>query len=426
MKVDVLQLEPCKRLLKIEIPKEAVAEELESVYKEIKKVAQVPGFRKGKAPRQILEKYHFQDAKDEALKRLIPSGYSAALKKLKISPVSLPEIDKIKFEENKPLYFEAAIDIKPEIKIKKYKELSINRKKLILDEKEVEGTLNLLRERLAEYKTIDTRPIKDGDYIVADYECSVDGKVTEKKEKLWLCIKDDKKQPNSDIVNKLKGANISQEVEIKTNLPKDYPKADAAGKEAVFKIVIKEIKEKSLPPLDNEFVKNIGDYKTLDELKEAIRKDIKLKKESEIKANMELQLSELLLKLNPIDAPSSMISGQTEELVKSAKTRLMYQGLKEEEIKLREKELREGFKVEAERQVKMHFILDAIVESENIICEEEDLKLRLEEIAGKHGRSPEEIREHLTKDNSLEALKDQLCHEKTIDFLIKEARIKEV
>ena len=426
MKVDVLQLEPCKRLLKIEIPKEAVAEELESVYKEIKKVAQVPGFRKGKAPRQILEKYHFQDAKDEALKRLIPSGYSAALKKLKISPVSLPEIDKIKFEENKPLYFEAAIDIKPEIKIKKYKELSINRKKLILDEKEVEGTLNLLRERLAEYKTIDTRPIKDGDYIVADYECSVDGKVTEKKEKLWLCIKDDKKQPNSDIVNKLKGANISQEVEIKTNLPKDYPKADAAGKEAVFKIVIKEIKEKSLPPLDNEFVKNIGDYKTLDELKEAIRKDIKLKKESEIKANMELQLSELLLKLNPIDAPSSMISGQTEELVKSAKTRLMYQGLKEEEIKLREKELREGFKVEAERQVKMHFILDAIIESENIICEEEDLKLRLEEIAGKHGRSPEEIREHLTKDNSLEALKDQLCHEKTIDFLIKEARIKEV
>ena len=413
MKVKVSQLEPCRKLLKIEIPKEVVEEELDKVYQDINKVAQIPGFRKGKAPRRILEQHHSKTAKDEILKKLIPSGYSKAIREHRIMPVSAPEIGQVKLIEDQPLYFEVTIDVEPEVKLKRYKDIKIKKRVPKTTDKDVEEALSNLRERYAEYKPIEDREIKEEDYVIVDYEAQVDNETVDKREKIWFHIKIDKNKPN-EIIKNLIGAKIGDEVKAR----------EQANKKALIKVNVKEIREKHIPKLDEEFIKTVGDYKSVDELKEALREDIKKRKEQEVKFEVENQLFDSLIKLNPLDVPPSMVRRQTDELVKSAKSRLMYQGLKEEDITSREETLRKNLAKEAEKQVKLYFILDRIAEEEDIKVNDEDLKERLDNIAKQNKTEPEKIKEYLTKNNSLNSLKSQINHEKVIDFLLNEAKIK--
>jgi len=413
LKVKVSQLEPCRKLLKIEIPKEVVEEELDKVYQDINKVAQIPGFRKGKAPRRILEQHHSKTAKDEILKKLIPSGYSKAIREHRIMPVSAPEIGQVKLIEDQPLYFEVTIDVEPEVKLKRYKDIKIKKRVPKTTDKDVEEALSNLRERYAEYKPIEDREIKEEDYVIVDYEAQVDNETVDKREKIWFHIKIDKNKPN-EIIKNLIGAKIGDEVKAR----------EQANKKALIKVNVKEIREKHIPKLDEEFIKTVGDYKSVDELKEALREDIKKRKEQEVKFEVENQLFDSLIKLNPLDVPPSMVRRQTDELVKSAKSRLMYQGLKEEDITSREETLRKNLAKEAEKQVKLYFILDRIAEEEDIKVNDEDLKERLDNIAKQNKTEPEKIKEYLTKNNSLNSLKSQINHEKVIDFLLNEAKIK--
>ncbi len=399
--------------MKIEIPKEVVEEELDKVYQDINKVAQIPGFRKGKAPRRILEQHHSKTAKDEILKKLIPSGYSKAIKEHRIMPVSAPEIGQVKLVEDQPLYFEVTIDVEPEVKLKRYKDIKIKKRVPKTTDKDVEEALSNLREKYAEYKPIEDREIKEEDYVIVDYESQVDNETVDKREKMWFHIKIDKNKPN-EIIKNLIGAKIGDEVKAR----------EQANKKALIKVNVKEIREKHIPKLDEEFIKTVGDYKSVDELKEVLREDIKKRKEQEVKFEVENQLFDSLIKFNPLDVPSSMVRRQTDELVKSAKSRLMYQGLKEEDITSREETLRKNLEKEAEKQVKLYFILDRIAEEEDIKVNDEDLKERLDNIAKQNKTEPEKIKEYLTKNNSLNSLKSQINHEKVIDFLLNEAKVK--
>ena len=199
---------------------------------------------------------------------------------------------------------------------------------------------------------------------------------------------------------------------------------EQANKKALIKVNVKEIREKYVPDLDEEFIKTVGDYKSVDELKEALREDIEKRKEQEVKFEVENQLSDSLIKLNPLDVPPSMVRRQVDELVKSAKSHLMHQGLKEEDIISREETLRKNLEKEAEKQVKLYFILDRISEEEDIKVNDEDIKERLNNIAKQNKTEPEKIKEYLIKNNSLDSLKSQINHEKVIDFLLNEAKVK--
>ncbi len=425
MKTEILELEPCKRLLKIEIPEKIVEEELDRVYDDIRKVAELPGFRKGKVPRNLLERHYSKTAKDEVLKKLIPSGYSKAIEKHNLSPISLPKVNQVRFVDNQPLYFEVEVDIRPEVRLRRYKGLKIKRRTPQLTDKDVEESLNILRERYAEYKPVEKREIKEGDYVIVNYETSVDGKVIDKREGIWFNTKFNKGKTN-DIIKNLIGAKIGDEIKVDIVLPKDYFKKEYAEKGALMKIKVREIREKHLPQLNEEFVKNLGNYETLNDLKQALREDIRKRLEEEVRFELENQLSDILIKSNPLDVPASMVKEQTEELVKSAMRRLIYQGLKEEDVREKEEALRNNLKKEAEKQVKIYFILDSIAKEENIKVSDEDIKKRLDEIAERNKTKPDEIREYLTKNDSMEMLNSQILHEKVIDFLLNEARIKDI
>ena len=424
MKVSVSEINPCKKVLKIHIPSDVVQQELDIIYKEITKAAEVPGYRKGKAPRSIIEQRHSKEAKDEVLNRLIPQTYSQAIKDHNINPVAHPEVSQVKLADGEPLYYEAVVDVKPAVKLKKYKGLNINKRKLKVEDSEVEDALNMARERFADYKTIDGRGAKDGDFVVADYEFTIGGK-TEKRDNAWFSLGDN---PNEikEITAKLKGVKPNDEIEVTAKLPENYPKKELVGKEANFKLKVKEIKEKSIPKLDDEFVKGLGDYKTVTDFKDALRVDIKARKESEIKLETERQLAEQLIKLNPITVPESMIKEQATQIVKDIKTRLAYQGLPQEEIDKREELLNNNAFKDAEGQVKIYFLTEAISKAENITCSDDELERRLELLAKQNKTDLEKIKEHFQKNNSIESLKEQIEREKVIDYLISEAKVKEI
>ncbi len=420
MKIEIKDVNPCKKILRIEVPIDVVEREFDAVYKEIGKVAEISGFRKGKAPRNLLEQYHSKTAKDEVLQKLIPSTYSEAVKKHDLYPVSYPEISQVKFVDNQPLYFEAVIDVKPDVKLKKYKGLNITKKKFEIKDEEVKKSLDLLRDRFAEYKTIDSRPVKKGDYVTADYEFEADGK-TEKQEKAWFLINETEGGPK-EIIEKLIGRKVGDIVEGTLNLPKEYPKAEFAGKKAVFKVSVKEIKEKSLPELDEEFIKGLGNYDSLDKLKEAIRDDIKVRKENEIEMDVDRQTAEELLKHNPIDVPLSLIKKEAEQIFENVKARLKHQGLKEEVIAAKEGDLKKNAEADAEKQVKIYFLLDKIAEVENINCGDDDLESAYERIAGQNKTDKEKVKSYIAEKGSLERLKDEIRHKKTVDYIVNEAR----
>ncbi len=424
MKVSVSEVNPCKKVLKIHIPSDVVQQELDIVYKEIAKVAEVPGYRKGKAPRSIIEQRHSKEAKDEVLNRLIPQTYTQAIKDYNINPVAHPEVSQVKLVDGEPLYYEAAVDVKPAVKLKKYKGLNVNKRKLNVEDSEVENTLNMARERFADYKTIDGRAAKDGDFVVADYEFTIDGK-TEKRDNAWFSLGDN---PNEikEITAKLKGVKPNDEIEVTAKLPENYPKKELVGKEANFKLKVKEIKEKSLPKLDDEFVKGLGDYKTVADFKDALRADITARKEREIKLEGEKQLAEQLIKLNPMTVPESMIKEQAAQIVKDLKMRLAYQGLPQEEIDKQEELLTNNALKDAEEQVKIYFLTEAIAKAENITCSDDELEQRLELLAKQNKTNIEKIKEHFQKNNSIDSLKEQIEREKVIDYLISEAKVKEV
>jgi len=424
LKVSVTEVNPCKKVLKINIPNDIVQKELDIVYKEIAKVAEVPGYRKGKAPRNIIEQRHSKEAKDEVLNRLIPQTYTQAIKDHKISPVAHPEVSQVKFADGEPLYYEAVVDVRPAVKLKKYKGLNVSKRKLKIDDSEIEEAIKMAKEKFAEYKTIDGRAAKDGDFVVADYEFTIDGK-TEKRDGAWFSLGDN---PNEikEITTKLKGAKPNDEIEVKAKLPENYPKKELIGKEADFKLKVKEIKEKSLPKLDDEFVKGLGDYKTVADFKEALKADTKARKENEIKLEVEKQLAEQLIQLNPMTVPESMIKSQATQIVKDVKMRLAYQGLPQEEIDKQEELLFNNALKDAEGQVKVYFLTEEIAKTENITCSEDELEKRLELLAKQNKTDIEKIKEYFQKNNSIDTLKEQIEREKVIDYLVTEAKIKEI
>jgi trigger factor len=425
MESKVSDIEKCRKIVEIEIPKEIVNEELDRAYEFIRKDAEMPGFRKGKVPRKILEQQHSNIAREHVLRKLIPFGYSQAIEKHNIEPVAKPEIRNVELVKNKPLHFEACVDVKPEFKIKRYKGIKVKKPEPQVTNEDVEQALNILRESYAEYKSVEDRPIKEGDYVIVNFKTQVKDKTIDKREKIWFYIEENKAKSN-DVIKALIGAKVQEKAEVETTLPKDYFKKDYANKKALMKIEVEEIREKHLPNLDEEFLKNLGEYNTVEDLKEAISKDIAKRKQQEIKFEVERQLTDKLIELNPLDVPPAMVKNQIDELLKSAKTRLVHQGLKEEEVDQREEALRANLREDAEKQVKMYFLLNRIANEENIEIDETTLQQKLKQLADQNKTDPQKIKEYLAKNDSLEALKSQIKQEKTIEFLLDNAKVKKI
>jgi len=420
MKIRVENQKDSQKLIRIEIEKDRVQSEFETVFGQIQKRATIPGFRQGKAPRDLVEKQYSQTARDEVVERLVRESYRQALAEHKISPVGYPFIEDVSFYIGRPFTFTAKVDVSPEFRLKNYKGIRVKEEPAEVTDKDEQNALKNVQESLAQYKNIQDRPIAKGDYIVCNYECIVGGKTVDKNDKLWLYISDDL-QPK-ELFSCLVGAQRDVEKTIEVIHPRDYKNKELAGKQGLYKVTPNQIKVKILPELNDDLAKGTGQFKSLDDLKDRIRESLLKTKTQQARRNLESQVFDNLLKAHPFDIPQTLVEKQTQRLVEDAKTRLLYQGYKKEDIDNEHKHLEGAVQTKAKDDVKLFFILDKIAKEEKFEISESELEDRIQQIAKNANQPLEELRTKLSEGNRIESIKDQMIQDKVVDFLLREAK----
>ncbi|MFC1807342.1 trigger factor [Candidatus Omnitrophota bacterium] len=421
MKIKVESLKDSQKLIKIEVDSERVKNVLDGVFGDIQKKARVPGFRPGKAPRDIVETQYDKTAREEALNHLVWDCYREAITTQKIDPAGYPVIENVDFDKERPLTFSARVDVKPDFKLKNYKGISVSEKSSQVTDEDIDASLKNLQESMAEYKNIDARPIAMNDYLVCDYECISEGKQVDKNDKLWLYI-NDKLKPK-ELLDGLIGAEIGVPKEIAVVHPKDYQHKELAGKKGTYKITPKELKEKNLPEINDDLAKSAGPFKDLEDLKKNARQRLMQTKKSNAQYDLEDQIFKALLKNHTFDVPTSIVDRQTERLVEDTKMKLLYQGYQKEVLDKEDDNLKKSLYDKAKSNVRIFFILEKIAAQEEIKIEEKDLDEKIDQIASNAKEDIVSVRKRLEEGHMMDSLKEQIIHDKVVAFLLKEARV---
>jgi trigger factor len=420
VKIKIEDVKGSQKLISIEVEQQRVDAALDKVYSGISKNARIPGYRPGKAPLDLLKAHYDKEASEEAISSLIWDCYREAVIEKDIKAVGYPVISDVNFSKGSPLRFSVKVDINPEFRLKQYKGIKVEEKSFDVTDDDIEKAIKQLQESMAEYKNIDPRPIKMGDYAVCFYECFENGKLIDKKDKLWLYI-NDKLQPK-ELLDVLLGAEIGSLKEALVNYPDNYEYKELAGKQKLYKVTPKQIKEKILPAVNHDLAKAAGNFADLEALKKALRENILRQKELESKQATENQVYEYLLKTHIFDIPASLEERQLSRLVEESKQRLLYQGYKKEDLDKQDDALKGTLREQASRNVRLFFIIDKIAEKESIQASDEDMEKHINDISEHTKESVEKVKKRLEDNKLIDSLKEQIIHDKVVDLLIKEAK----
>ena len=424
MKATVEEISSIKKKVNIEVPGDEVTREIDSFYEELRKKAKIKGFRPGKAPRSILER-HFKDyVKAETLQKLIQNTYPNALSEKDLHPVSDPVIEPGEFENGKPFQYSATIEVKPDIKPEGYLGLKIEGKKEEVKDEEVGERLKGLQDLHAHLKTIsEVRPIQSGDYVIVDYEAKMDGKPLEEGKAIDFTVEVGSGRFIPALEENLIGLKPGEEKEIAVPFPEDYGYKKWAGKTISFHVKIKEIKEKILPLLDDEFAKDLGDYSSLEELKVKLRGEIEKEKELALERQLKDQMVDQLLQANPFEVPEILVEEQTKAYVSDTKLRLATQGVDLKNLGVSEDKLQEDYREMARKQVKTFLILEKIASQEGITVTDEEAEDRLREISEKTHQKFDVVKRYYEKNGLIPEVKAGIMSNKTLNFLLQKANI---
>jgi trigger factor len=424
MKASVEEISPIKKKVSVEIPEDQVVKEVESAYKDLGKKAKIKGFRPGKVPRNILERYFKDYVKTEVIQKLIEESYPKALSETHLEPVSPPVVDPGEFEGGKPFQYSAVIEVKPDIQLGGYTGLKIEGKKEEVKDEEVEERLKALQNLHANLKTIsEARPIQAGDYVILDYEASMGGKPLEGGKATDFTVEVGSGQFIPTLEEKLIGLKPEEEREIEVSFPEDYGYQKWAGKTLSFQVKIKEIKEKILPPLDDEFAKDLGDYSSFEELKAKLKGEIQKEKELALEQQLKDRVVDQLLEANPFEVPESLVEEQTKALVSDTKLRLAAQGVDLKNLGISEEKLQADYRAVAQRQVKTFLILERIAGQEGILATDEEAEARLQEMAERMRQKLDVVKRYYEKNGLLPEVKAGIIRDKTLNFLLEKANI---
>jgi trigger factor len=424
MKVSVEDISSIKKKMNVEIPEDQVMREVDSFYGDLKKKAKIKGFRPGKVPRNILER-HFKDyVKAEVLQKLIQDSYPAALSENNLHPVSDPMIDPGELENGKPFQYSATIEVKPDIKLEGYVGLNIEGKKEGAKDEEVGERLKSLQDLHANLKTIsEARPIRAGDYVIVDYQATMDKKPLEEGKGIDFTVEVGSGKFIPEFEEKLVGLKPEEEKEIEISFPEDYGYKKWAGKTLAFHVKIKEIKEKVLPLLDDEFAKDLGDYSSLEELKLKLKSEIERQKELALERQLKDQMVDQLLQANSFEIPETLVEGQAKTLVSDTKLRLAAQGMDIKNLGVSEEKLVDDYRETAKKQVRTFLILEKIADQEGITVTDEEAENRLKEISERIHQKFDVVKRYYEKNGLVPEVKAGIMSEKTLNFLLQKANI---
>ncbi len=399
---------------------------IKEVYAKSAKYFNVPGFRKGKAPFNIVERMYGDEIfYEDAFNELVPEIYDNAIKENKVEAVSQPKIDIKNMKKGEDLEFTATVQIKPEVKLGKYKGIELKKVEYNVSDEDVDHELGHMQERNARVLSVEDRPVKDKDIAKIDFEGFVDGVAFEggKAEGHELEIGSKTFIPGFE--DQIIGMNIADEKDIKVKFPEDYYSKDLAGKDATFKVKLHEIKEKKLPELDDEFAKDVSEFDTIKDLKQNIKENKQKANDERAKRELEDAAIDAVAKTTEIDIPSGMIDGEVANMIGEMEQQLSYQGISLDQylqiVKKTRKEIEDSYKPQAEKNVKARLILEAIIKAEKIEADSKEVDEKIKEMAKNYGRKEEE----LSKNEQLkEYIAETIKTEKAVDFIVKNAKIK--
>lgn len=398
MSVQVEKLEKNMAKLTIEVSSEEFENAIAKAYKKNKNKISMPGFRKGKAPRAMIEKMYGNGIfYEDAANSIIPDAYADAAKESELEIVAQPEIDVTQIESGKPFIFTATVALKPEVTLGEYKGIEVEKKEVEVTDEEVEAEINKVRESNARMLDIDDRATQDGDTVLIDFDGYVDGKQFEggKADDYSLVLGSHSFIDNFE--EQLVGKNIGDDVEVNVTFPENYQAEELQGKPAVFKVKIKEIKVKELPELDDDFAQDVSNFDTIAEYKEDLKKKLTENKEEALKREREEAVIGKIIENAQMDIPEQMVDAQTRQMTQEFAQRLSSQGLSIDQYMqftgLTPQKMIEELKPQALKRIQSRLVLEAVVAAENIETTEEELDKEIENMASMYQMEVDKLKE---------------------------------
>ena len=425
MSLQVEKLEHNMAKLTIEVSAEEVEKALQAAYLKERSKISLPGFRKGKVPRQMIEKMYGPEVfYDEAANRMISEAYAKAYDESELEIASQPTIDIVQLEKGKPFIFTAEVAVKPEVKLGEYKGLKVDKYSTRVTQKEVDEEIEKVREQHARIVEVTDRAVADKDDVTLDFEGFVDGVAFEggKGENYPLTIGSGSFIPGFE--EQLIGAEIDKEVEVKVTFPEDYHSEDLKGKEAVFKCTVHEIKAKELPEIDDEFAAEVSEFDTLDEYKADVKAKIKEQKATDGKRKQEDQAVEQAIKNASYEIPDAMVDTQISQMANDFAQRIQSQGLTMEQYYqftgMTEEKMNEEFKPQAVKRIETRLVLEAIAKAENIEISDEKLDEEIAKMAEAYKMEADKLKEFMG-DAEKKQMKEDMAVQEAVTFLVENA-----
>ncbi|MGB6386666.1 MAG: trigger factor [Terriglobales bacterium] len=420
-----------KREIQVEIPVEDVNRQTESLIQKYQKVARIPGFRRGHVPASIIRQRFSEEIKTDMVEALIPRFFRQEAERLSLHPVSQPRVTDLHLHEGEPLRFKAAFEVLPEIKLEGYKELRADKPEIAVSEADVEQALTDLRERHASFNTVEGRALADGDFA----QVSLDG--TPKTGQTSGEAKTEDGQPvhmdevlveiaggntMPEFTEHLRGTSAGDERTFDVNYPEDTQDKRLAGKTFTYAVKVQAIKQKSLPELNDEFAKQLGEFQTMDDVRKAIREQMESERKHEAQHAAKEKLVGELIQRNDFEVPDSLIEQQIDIRLERGLRALAAQGLTAEQMKKMDlNRLRAGQREQAIHDVKAALLLERVAEEENVQVSDEELNQELEALARQSKQTSEAVRARLTRDGGLDRIRTRIRNEKTLEFLYQQS-----
>ena len=413
-----------KRELEIEIPAEEVARETETLIQKYQKLARIPGFRSGHAPASIIRQRFAQDIKNDVMDALVPKFFRKETERLKLIPISQPRVTDLHAHDGEAVHFKASFEVMPEVKVAGYKELRAEHPEISVTDQEVEDSLKALQEQKAAFSPVEGRAIQDGDYA----QVSLDG-VPKPEEPDTKPVHMDEvlveiggKNTMPEFTENLRGANPGDERSFDVHYPDDFSDERLRGKTFAYKVKLSAIKQKSLPELNDDFAKELGEFKSLDEVRQKIREGMEQERRREAEREAKDKLLSELIRRNEFDVPETLVDHQIDIRLDRGLRALAAQGMKSEDMKkLDFGRLRAGQRDQALQEVKASLLLEKIADEESIAVGDEEINGEIEALAKQTNQAPDAIRARLTRDGALDRIRNRIRNEKALDFLYRQS-----
>ena len=411
-----------RREIQVEIPVAEVNRETESLIQKYQKLARIPGFRRGHVPASVIRQRFSEDLKSEVVEALVPRYFRKEADKQGLIPVSQPQVTDLHLKDNEPLRFKASFEVMPEVKVDGYKELRAEKPEITVTDEEVEKSLAGIREQHATYTSVEGRPLADGDYAQVSLDGQPkdgDGKPVHMDE---IMVEIAGKDTMPEFTENLRGASAGDERVFDVVYAQDAAEQRLAGKTFTYTVKVQSIKQKTLPELDDQFATQLGEFKTLDEVRQRIREGMEAERKHTAEHEAKDKLVAELVKRSEFEVPEALVDRQIDVRLERGLRALAAQGMKAEDIKKMDlNRLRVGQREQALQEVKASLLLDKIAEEEKIEVSDEEVNAEIEALANQSKQTPDAIRARLTRDGALDRIRNRIRSEKTLDFLYRQS-----